>query len=277
MTPVPRHADPRNWPVTVTVPLIVALLMVTIGTLISHQVLRRLEQSQTQNLTGLSNTYLDGLSAALLPSVLRADVWEVFDVLDRASQRYAQVNSLETVVVDLDGRVLAASDPRRFPTDDALPQEWRGHFGPGDALQLDLARARAFASRRLLDQGRLIGTIFAEIDIAALMAERDEVLWALVGTNVAITLLLATGGYFLVRRTMRPIGLLSERLSRGRQGVLVEIPESAIGTERSSFARVFRRYNDYGARGRRARAAGPAPGRRGAAGVARPPGIGPGA
>ena len=237
-----RRLDPRSWPVTVTVPLIVVLLMLAIGTLLSQQVLRRLEDSQRSSLAALAEAYLDGLNAALLPSVLRQDTWEVFDALDRARDRYTGVNALGTVVVGVDGLVLAASDPKRFPSDRPLPAGWGERF-PAEGLTLDAAAARGFVVRPLLDQGRRIGAIYAELDIAQLLAERRGVLWALVGTNVAITLLLAAIGYLLVRRVMRPVAVLAEHLSRGRDGPLVPVPEAAIGRERSAFARLFTQYN----------------------------------
>jgi len=238
-----RRFDPRLWPITVTVPLIVLVLMVAIGTLLSQHVLRRLEENQRAGLTALTNAYLDGLTAALLPSVLRGDTWEVFDVLDRARDRYEGVNSLGTVVIDGRGLVLAASDPRRFATDSILPAEWQAKFALGHGLSLDQSEARAFVSRPLVDQGRTIGAIYAELDIARLMAERREVLWTLVVTNAAITLLLAALGYMLVRRTMKPMALLAEHLGRARDGPLVPIPEASLGRSGGPSGRLLRRYN----------------------------------
>lgn len=237
-----RRLDPRTWPVTVAVPLIVVVLMLAIGTLLSQQVLQRLKESQQGALRALAEAYLDGLSAALLPSVLRQDTWEAFDALDRARDRYAAVRSLDSVVVGADGSVLAASDPRRFPSDGPLPTDWRGRF-PDEGLRLDETAARGFAARPLLDQGRQIGTIYAELDIAALLDERRSVFWALVATNIGITLLLAALGYLLVRRSMRPLAILAEHLGRAREGPLVPVPAERIAHPRSTFGRLFRRYN----------------------------------
>ena len=78
------------------VPLIVALLMVVISAAISERVLNRLSRTQESFLNGLAETYLDGLSSALVPAVLREDVWEVFDTLDRP--RPLALAPIETVV-----------------------------------------------------------------------------------------------------------------------------------------------------------------------------------
>jgi len=234
--------NPRSWPITVTVPTIVVLLMVAIGGVLSQQVLERLEVNQRKNLDALTNAYLDGLSAALAPSVLRRDTWEVFDALDRARDRYVHVNARATVVVDPAGTVLAAADPRRYPTDSTLPADWRAAF-PAEGITIDEAQALAYAFRPLQDQGRLIGAIYAELDIAPLLAERREVLWTLIWTNGGLTLLLALVGYLLVRRVMRPVATLAEHLLQVRSGPLRPIAAAEFGDPQSAFSQLFLRFN----------------------------------
>ena len=107
----------RRWqalPLSFRVPAIVALLMVVISAAISERVLDRLSRTQESYLDGLAGTYLDGLSSSVLPAVLRGDVWEVFDALDRSSSVYESLLPIETVVTGADGRVLAASDPNKI-------------------------------------------------------------------------------------------------------------------------------------------------------------------
>ncbi len=62
--------------------------MIAISIVVSLRALSRLEETQTKHLLQLSSTYLDGLSTSLLPAVVREDVWEVFDTLDRSRERY---------------------------------------------------------------------------------------------------------------------------------------------------------------------------------------------
>lgn len=238
-----RLPRPSAWPVTLKVPLIVVALMVAIGTLLSQEVLRRLEESQRTNLQALTGAYLDGLSASLLPSVLRDDVWEIFDALERARGRYQGLNPVNTLVLSRDGLILAASDPRAFRTRNPLPDELLSHLPAGEGLRLDPERGQAYARRLLVYQSREIGEIIAQLDIAELLAERRQVLAALIASNAGITLLLALIGYLLVRRTMRPIAVLAEHLEKSRGGPLVPVPPAAIGDRRSEFGRLFRRFN----------------------------------
>ena len=108
--------SPRAWPLLIKVPLLVAGLMVLVGLIASELVLGRLERTQQAHLRALTAAYLDGTAAAVTPHVLRRDVWETFDVLDRSRTLYTGLHILDTVVVLPDGLVLAATDPDRFST-----------------------------------------------------------------------------------------------------------------------------------------------------------------
>ena len=88
--------------------------MLAVSAVITNRVLARLGDNQEQNLEQLASAYLDGLSASLIPSVFREDVWEVFDTLDRSRERYKGLNVKWTIVTNADGKILAASDPTEF-------------------------------------------------------------------------------------------------------------------------------------------------------------------
>jgi len=166
----------KSWPITLRVPLLVVLLMVGSSTIISQQVLTRLSETQSENLRALTGAYLDGLSTAVQPNVLREDIWEIFDSLDRAKHRYAGLDVLYSIVAKPDGTILAASDPRSFPTQAKVPDDLviRLH---DRGLDLDLDANRAFVRRILVYQNLEIGAIYAGIDVRGLLAERREVLW----------------------------------------------------------------------------------------------------
>ncbi len=235
--------DPRRWPLRLKAPLIVAGLMVAVSIAVTQQVLDRLAETQQRQLAELTGAYLDGLSTALMPHVVHEDVWEVFDVLDRSRSRYAGLAATDTVVATPDGRVLAATDPHRFTVDSPMPQAWRDRFPATDGLLLDHDRQAARAVRTLDDQGRTVGRIYAEADISALLAERREVLVALVATNGALTLLLCFVGYLLVQRMLRPVDVLARQFEQLRHGEAAAIPASELGSADTEFGQVFRRFN----------------------------------
>ncbi len=232
-----------GWPVAVKVPLVVAILMVAISVVFSNQILVRLSQTQQRHLEQLASAYLDGMSSSLVPYVLRDDIWEIFDQLDRSRERYAGLSAVYTIVAGLDGTILAASDPHRFPSQAQVPRTLTDRFMAAGDLALAEDEGLAFVRRTLSYQDRSVGAIYAEIDIHALLAERRQVLLTLIATNAALTLVFAGFGYLAVRRMVRPIDILAAHLERGRGGRIEPVPLTGIGSKHSEFGRLFRRYN----------------------------------
>ncbi len=234
----------RRVPLTVRVPVLVALLMVVVSAVVTQQVLSRLAETQRANLAALAGAYLDGLSAAVTVPVLRDDIWEVFDQLDRARDKYSGVRPISTIVATADDRVVAASEPKRFPTQSPLAAQLREIMPKQDGVAVDRVSERAFAARRLDYNGRTIGRIYAELDIAHLLIERRNVLLTLVSTNALLTFLLAGLGYLAVRGMIRPIEVLAERFEQGSAGNMVPIPDALAGQNPEAIGRLYRQYND---------------------------------
>ncbi|MEL6622468.1 MAG: HAMP domain-containing sensor histidine kinase, partial [Pseudomonadota bacterium] len=242
-----QRLHPTRWPITVKAPVLAALFMVVTSGVISQQVLSRLAASQEKHLEELSGAYLDGLSSSILLHVLREDVWEVFDALERAGSGYAGLKLEETVVLDRGGRVLAANDPRAFPTGSLLPTPHGVAAETGRALIIDRENKQAHALRDLTYQTKSIGRVHARMDISTLLDERREVLIALILTNLLVTALLAAGGYLAVQRIVSPVRTLDLHLSRGGSGFVDAIADDAPGSSDREFGRLFRRYNEMAA------------------------------
>lgn len=233
----------RNIPVTIRVPLVVATLMFVVAAIISQQVLNRLARTQTEHLSGLTNAYLDGLSASVSPHVLRKDIWEVFDALDRSKGKYTALHPLETIVVDDENSVIASSNPRKFAPQTSLPDIFKNRFSADTTLSFDETGARAYVRRILINQGRKIGTIYATLDISHLLHERRTVFYELVVTNLVLAIFLAAIGYFAVRRMLRPVKVLADHLEQGAKGQVEVIPVPKHSQRHSEFGRLFRNYN----------------------------------
>ena len=123
------RASVANWPLAWKAPLLAAGLLVGVAFVISQIVLNRLESDQENNLRHLTSAYLDGLSAAVLPSAIHGDVWEAFAALDRARDRYAGLNVRFAIVALPNEKVLAASDLSILELDgftNASPDLYRG-------------------------------------------------------------------------------------------------------------------------------------------------------
>lgn len=234
--------NPRRWPLAVKVPALVALLMLVVSVILTNALLSRLKDLQQRQLAALSTTYLEGLAASLTPYVLREDVWEVFDALDRRTSLGGGFGRANVAVIDGRGQTLASSDPRQLPigSRDASLAE---RFAAGTTLQVDEDRSRAYARKVLIHQGRTIGQIFADFDISHLLEERRSVLGTLIVTNTVIALMLAALGYWTIRRMLAPLGLLSRHLDQGTKGVVHPVLPTSSTSSDSEFGRLFQRYN----------------------------------
>ena len=244
---VPRRMftrlDPLQWPLALRVPALAVVMMVAVSVVVTDRVLTRLIETQNKHLTELSDAYLDGVSSAVVPHVLRDDVWEVYDALERAAQRYEGLDIAWTTVTDSDGRIVASSRPRDFPLQSELPDSVRSKLDEGSNRATDEDGGVFHVKRTLVHQNRAIGAIHAEVRIGKLIEERREVLATLIASNTALTLLLAIIGYLAVRRMMRPIRILSEHMRSGAEGSVAPVPAGLLGRPQSEFGQLFRRYN----------------------------------
>jgi len=232
------------WPLVVKVPVLVAGLMVTVAVATSQVVLWRFAQDQKSNLELLTGAYLDGLSAAVLPALVRRDARGVFDALDRAQDdRYAGFKPRFAIVELPNGTILASSDPRRFPVQSAVPGELRNRFATGDGLVLDPDSGRAWLARTLRTEGYSAGRLFAEVDIADSLRVRRQILLTLVLVNGCLTLAFALGGYFVLKRMLQPLAVLTRYVEQIREGRVEPIPAGYRYRVASEFGHLFERFN----------------------------------
>lgn len=229
-------------PITVKVPVVVASLMAGVGIVASESVLSRLAAIQERHVADLTAAYLDGLASPLVDPVLRADPWEIFDVLDQARQLSAAVRPVETIVTDADGLVLAGSDPRNAPVGSVLPAEHRIAREQVSEGVIRQDSALAFVDRALVVEGRTVGALHAEFDVSPLLADRRRVLWTLLLTNAALTLAMMLLGWFAVRGMVKPMKVLSDHLERSHEGI-APIPEERLPNPDSEAGRLLRRFN----------------------------------
>lgn len=232
----------RSWPITAKVPVAVASLMLLVGLVLSERVLSRLGNTQEGHLVELSQSYLDGLSSAITPSILREDNWEIFDAITRMQAINKSLHPIATIVTNAEGAVIAASDPRQHPVGSIIKPA-RAGGETSASFSFSAGADSASAIRVLSYPGRVAGIIYATFDTRHLAAERRDVVIALVLTNGALTFLLAVAGWFLVAFMMRPVRILSEHLGVAQETLAVPISEDVVSKTRGEFGRLFRGYN----------------------------------
>lgn len=233
----------QRLPITARVPLIVTLFMMAVSTFTSERVLSRLAETQNRQVQALADVYLDGLALALVDSIVREDVWQAFDVLDRSRQRPGEIRPAETIVAGTDDYVIASSDPVRIPSQVRVPASFIEPLRHGGRIAIAEGAKRAYVHREVLYENLRVGSIYAALDIAPLLAERRRVLWTLILTNMALTVLLAGAAWFIVGRMMRPVRTLTHYLERSHAGQVDPIPEPVVEAASSDYKRPFAAFN----------------------------------
>lgn len=228
-------------PLSLRVPLIAAMMMVLVGVVASQQVLSSLSSVQEARLQELARLHVDGLAVALGPAVLRRDVWEVYDTLDRAMAAGSGQRMVLTVVADEAGRVIAASDPLRAPVASDMSPLADGAQDI-DTIRLAGSEDHIRVVAALDYQGRRVGQIVSELNVADLVAERWRVGMYLLAGNTALTLALAFGGYLAMRRMLQPVARLAGHMGR-IEGRLEPIPATDLPKGDTELARLFQTFN----------------------------------
>jgi signal transduction histidine kinase len=231
----------RGMPLSLKVPLLAALLMVLVGIFASRQVLTSLGAVQDARLRELVRMHVDGLSVALGPPVLRQDIWEVFDTLDRAALASEGRRMVLTAVTDTSGKVLAATDPRIAAVGSSPDALFR------DAQTVENLRingdddvVRVVAP--LMYQGRKVGLIMTQLDASDLVEQRrNAAIYLLVG-NALATGAITLAGYVVMRRMFRPVLLLARHIEETTSSPR-PIAERDLPRSDSELARLFNTYN----------------------------------
>lgn len=229
-------------PLTLRVPLAVAALMIFISGLISERVLDRLSTTQQSYLQSLADSYLGGFATAVAPSVIRADIWEIFDTIERMKPNGGSISIVETVVSGSDGNVLAANRPELRPTSEPVSEDFATLFS-GDSISINADSSLGYIRRDIVYQDQRIGGIFAVFDVSSLMIERRQVLTTLLITNGAIAVVLALAGFLAVRRMILPMRTLEMHMIDAASGTSTEIPEDEFPKTGTESTRLLKAYN----------------------------------
>ncbi|EAQ26061.1 sensor histidine kinase [Roseovarius sp. 217] len=228
-------------PLSIKLPLLAAAMMVLVGTVASQLVLRSLAQVQDARIQELARMHVEGLSVALGPLVLRHDIWEVYDTLDRAAQGSEGRRMVLTAVADERGKVLAATDPKRVPMDSDIAALTADAVALDD-LSVDGASNVLSLLAPLTYQGRTVGQIATELDVADLLSERRQaLLYLIMGNAIAIGFLSMTG-FLAIRRMLQPVTTLARQMTETK-GEPHPIPAADIPRGDGELARLAHTYN----------------------------------
>jgi len=238
-----RYSRPTSWPISLKIPLLVALLMIIVSIVVTERVLSKLSELQDQQLRELSGTYLDGLSLAIMPHVLRKDIWEIYDTIDRTRGLYKTVNVVSTIVSDPNNVILAASDPVAYPTGLEMPAAIRQNSITESSVRIQTDRPKMTVYRNIQYQQQTIGRLTVQLDVTNQLVERFKVRATLIAGNALLTLLLAAIGYMLTMHMTKPMRILSEHLDDSREGDIHKIDRADFANSSAEITRLYASYN----------------------------------
>lgn len=231
----------RNIPLSLRGPLMSVGLMILVGVVASQQVLSTLGKFQDARLRELAQLHVEALSVALGPHVLRNDIWEVYDTLQRAAGDGKGRRMVFSAVANESGNVLAATDPQRAPIDSRIEDQIEGAQSPQKlTVTGDATRIRLLAP--LIYQSRKVGQIVTELDVSDLVSERKRAAILLLLGNALATGVLALVGYLVMRRMLSPITRLARRMQETAHAP-VPIPENELPRGDTEMTRLVRTYN----------------------------------
>jgi signal transduction histidine kinase len=232
---------PARWPLVAKVPLMVAALVMLVAVVMSFAVLFRLGREQQNRIASLGSAYLEGAAAALVPALAHHDIWEAFDTLDRSRRNFATLDLRLAAAILPDGKVLAATDPRKLPAGSTLDQAFVGH--PGSRLIIAPGTELAWMAHDVIDSGVSLGRVLVEIDLAQEAAARVRLGLLLGAVNAALALALALLGWWLTARMLRPVRLLTDHLGGSAAGAPGLLDRSAYAGTSVEFNRLFETFN----------------------------------
>jgi len=123
-----------------------------------------------------------------------------------------------------------------------VPDNLQKRFADGDGLNID--GDTAWLSRTLrTEEDTVVGRLLAEVDVAASLRVRREILLTLVLVNGCLTLAFALGGYFVLKRMLQPLGVLTRYVEQIREGRVEPIPAGYHLRVASEFGQLFDRFN----------------------------------
>ncbi len=228
-------------PLSLRVPMIVAALMVLMGIVASQLVLAALNRSQVRQLTDLAEIEFSALTTALGPYVQRDDIWEMFDILDRATLRVGGFRPIMATLIDARGRVIVSSQPEVHPIGtDGVDLIARAILL--DDIRYDTASDRISLRNTVVWQGRPVGQLVIDFDVREFAAERRRTGWTLLLGNAAAILVLSVAGYALMRRVLAPIRRLTREMAQPG-GAPQPIPEAMVPARDPELAQLFHTYN----------------------------------
>jgi two-component system, OmpR family, sensor kinase len=235
------------WPLIARVPVVAGTLIFIVSLAVSHGLLSTVAHEQEVGVRQLAAVYLDGISTTVYPHVAARNLTNTLEALHRTMWFHQSMKEQRALVVLPDGTLFAdvteqAGDPRGDDPYHDLALGRRVEHGGG--FVFDAKTGTGWAERKIVREDRYIGDLYVSLELKPLIEERRTLRQRLLVVTVAASLAAAAIGFWIVRRMVTPLRLLTERLRQAQAGNFQRVPMVQLPPEKSDYGELLRGYND---------------------------------
>lgn len=201
-------------------PLSFSAIALAVALTVSAVLIWRAYGDSKQDLTASAERLSRSLARALVPAMLRDDVWGAYEtIMTPLDKRAGSPPSPILLVLDERGRVYVASEPSRFPTATDLAEadpalaSLKAQILPsnGDARVVeDSAAARIYIVAPITHEGGRLGAVVLSYASAFFLPRFYGAMQQVLFTTGAILVVLLPIGWYAGRRMARPLVHLTE-------------------------------------------------------------------
>jgi len=210
--------------------LVSVLVVLAVSTTLAMQAYQNAHRDLIANAEGLGKS----LGRALTPMILRDDVWSAYQTVITPLGASAEELALrDLVVLDTQGRIYVASDPRRFPVARDLATPGGGYNrllntvqqNRNDAAQVveNEEYPELFVAVPILNDGDRLGTLILIYSKAVFLSRLYGAIGRVLGITGALLVVLLPLGWYWGRRMAKPLLHLTECV-----GQVGSVPADAI-------------------------------------------------
>jgi signal transduction histidine kinase len=223
MTPAPWY-QPRSWPLSVKIPLLITLIVVGVAATIGVVAVSQERQRLAANIGQQALVLARSMAATTPEALVRHDPWTLYKTLRQVALQMPEGHVLSAMVLDADGRLLADLAPAQGSV--GLP------FAPADADEAALNRAaRALSGPGTLDGagfveavvpvesgGKTLGVVRLRLSTAEIAARTREAAVLILAVTLGLAAVGSALGAVLSVRAIQPLRALAaamEAVGRG--------------------------------------------------------------
>ena len=213
----------RRLPYRFQIPLGLALAVTVAALFVSAIAAQLSARTARQNITVTLQRAVALLAAQSKPLLLAEDTWGTFALLRNTAALLPDVDKgrARAAILDVKGHAIAASDPARLPTGQAVLPNIDGSqllllAKTADTLiqQADAKGGLTLIDAIQSDDGQVLGYVYVGVDAAAFLPNWVELAKPVLGGALLAIFLLAPLGWWLGRRMARPVAIVADCIAQ---------------------------------------------------------------